>query len=71
MLFRSQAIATMVALRNQGSTHFVVVCPASVLINWCREIEKFCDIKVIHNMIRGKNTSLILKKRESYKKKNK
>lgn len=42
-----QAIATMVALRNQGSTHFVVVCPASVLINWCREIEKFCDIQVI------------------------
>ena len=42
-----QAIATMVALRNQESTHFVVVCPASVLINWCREIEKFCDIQVI------------------------
>lgn len=42
-----QAIATMVALRNQGETHFVVVCPASVLINWCREIEKFCDIQAI------------------------
>lgn len=42
-----QAIATMVALRNQGETHFIVVCPASVLINWCREIEKFCDIQVI------------------------
>lgn len=42
-----QAIATMVALRNQGETHFIVVCPASVLINWCREIEKFCDIQAI------------------------
>lgn len=42
-----QAIATMVALRNQGETHFIVVCPASVLINWCREIEKFCDIQPI------------------------
>lgn len=42
-----QAIATMVALRNQGETHFIVVCPASVLINWCREIEKFCDIKAV------------------------
>lgn len=42
-----QAIATMVALRNQGETHFVVVCPASVLTNWCREIEKFCNIKAI------------------------
>ena len=37
----------MVALRNQGETHFIVVCPASVLINWCREIEKFCDIQAI------------------------
>lgn len=42
-----QAIATMVALRNQGEKHFIVVCPASVLINWCREIEKFCDIQPI------------------------
>lgn len=42
-----QAIATMVALRNQGDTHFIVVCPASVLVNWCREIEKFSDIKAI------------------------
>ena len=29
-----QAIATMVSLKNTGATHFVVVCPASVLINW-------------------------------------
>lgn len=33
-----QAIATMVALQNTGATHFLVVCPASVIINWCREI---------------------------------
>ena len=32
-----QAIATMVSLRNTGGTHFVVVCPASVITNWCRE----------------------------------
>lgn len=35
-----QAIATMVSLRNTGGTHFVVVCPASVIENWCREIRK-------------------------------
>lgn len=35
-----QAIATMVSLRNTGGTHFIVVCPASVITNWCREIRK-------------------------------
>ena len=39
-----QAIASVVALRNSGENHFLAVCPASVLINWCREIKKFCDI---------------------------
>lgn len=42
-----QAIASMVSLRNNGATHFMVVCPASVIINWCREIEKFSDLKFI------------------------
>ncbi len=41
-----QAIAAMVSLRNNGATHFVVVCPASVLANWCREVEKHSDLKV-------------------------
>ncbi len=42
-----QAIAAMTALRNQGGTHFLVICPASVLTNWCREIQKFSDLPVI------------------------
>lgn len=42
-----QAIAAMVSLRNRGETHFLVVCPASVLINWCREIEKHSDLTAI------------------------
>lgn len=42
-----QAIATMVSLRSTGSTHFAVVCPASVITNWCREISKHSDLKVI------------------------
>ena len=41
-----QAIATMVALRNTGATHFLVVCPASVLTNWCREVKKMSDLPV-------------------------
>ena len=41
-----QAIATMVSLRNTGGTHFVVVCPASVITNWCREIRKMSRLSV-------------------------
>ena len=42
-----QAIATMVSLKNTGATHFAVVCPASVITNWCREIVKHSKLKVI------------------------
>lgn len=41
-----QAIATMVSLKNTGATHFMVVCPASVLTNWCREIRKMSKLSV-------------------------
>jgi superfamily II DNA or RNA helicase len=33
-----EAIAALAHLRASGDTHFLVVCPASVLINWVREI---------------------------------
>lgn len=42
-----QAIAAMVHLRNSGASHFAVVCPASVLTNWCREVTKHSDLKAI------------------------
>ncbi len=42
-----QAIATMVSLKNTGATHFVVICPASVITNWCREIIKHSKLRVI------------------------
>lgn len=42
-----QAIATMVALSNSGLKRFLVVCPASVLSNWCREIIKTSNLKPI------------------------
>ncbi|MGI5288187.1 DEAD/DEAH box helicase [Nonomuraea polychroma] len=34
-----QAIAVLAHLHANGTTHSLVVCPASVLINWLREIE--------------------------------
>jgi SNF2 family DNA or RNA helicase len=34
-----QAIAALAHLRAQGERHFLVACPASVLVNWMREIE--------------------------------
>ena len=46
-----QAIATMVSLRNTGATKFLVVCPASVLPNWCKEIDKKSEFHSI--MIHG------------------
>ncbi len=33
-----QAIAAIAHLKFTGGTHFLVVCPASVLINWTREV---------------------------------
>lgn len=33
-----QAIACMAHLRVQGKTHFLVVCPVSVMVNWSREV---------------------------------
>ncbi len=46
-----QAIAAMVSLRNTGAKKFLVVCPASVLPNWCKEIEKKSEFHSI--MVHG------------------
>lgn len=35
-----QALAAMAHLAADGGTHFLVVCPASVIVNWTREIGK-------------------------------
>ena len=53
-----QAIASMVSLRNNGCTHFIVVCPASVVSNWCREITKMSDLTAIKIHGSDKNESL-------------
>lgn len=53
-----QAIATMVSLRNTGGTHFLVVCPASVITNWCREIRKMSRLSAIKVHGAGKGAAL-------------
>jgi SNF2-related domain len=35
-----QSLAAMCHLAAKGATHFLVVCPASVVINWTREVER-------------------------------
>ena len=49
-----QAIAAMAHLYSKDpESRFLIVCPASVLVNWCREIQKFSDIKahLIHGAL--------------------
>lgn len=41
-----QAIAAMVSLRNTGATHFMVICPASVIPNWCKEVRQKSKLRV-------------------------
>lgn len=50
-----QAIATMAHLATEGKTHFMVVCPVSVMVNWSREIQKHSELKAImvHGSDRG------------------
>ncbi len=42
-----QAIAAMAANAALGKTRFMVVCPAGVLINWCREITKHSRLQCV------------------------
>ena len=42
-----EAIGAMAVLATGGYTHFMVVCPASVLINWTREIAKHSELNPI------------------------
>lgn len=50
-----QAIAAMANLCKSGEDIFLVICPAGVLINWCREIERHSYLKTL--AIYGKNYS--------------
>lgn len=48
-----QAIAAMIVLKNRGANHFLVICPAGVMINWWREITRFSNLNAIK--IHGKD----------------
>ncbi|MFG3018546.1 DEAD/DEAH box helicase [Streptomyces sp. NPDC048254] len=41
-----QAIAVLAHLAAEGQRHFVVVCPASVLVNWTREVAARSALRV-------------------------
>lgn len=51
-----EAIAAIAHLQAEGNKYFFVVCPASVLINWHKEIEKHSKLKsyIIHGADRDK-----------------
>ncbi|MER5551539.1 DEAD/DEAH box helicase [Streptomyces sp. NPDC002793] len=42
-----QAIAVLSHLAAEGRNHFMVVCPASVLVNWTREVEARSALRVV------------------------
>ncbi len=41
-----QAIAVMAHLAAGGERSFLVVCPASVVVNWCREVAAHSELRV-------------------------
>ncbi|MDX6356263.1 MAG: hypothetical protein QOF98_3166 [Streptomyces sp.] len=54
-----QAIAALAHLKAEGQTHFLVVCPASVLVNWLREIESRSSLRAYR--VHGPDRRLALK----------
>ena len=40
-----ESLAAMCHLAAKGATHFLVVCPASVVINWTREVERHTQLE--------------------------
>jgi SNF2 family DNA or RNA helicase len=52
-----EAIAAMAHLRAEGERHFLVVCPASVLINWIREVRGHSSLRPhrLHGAERDEN----------------
>ena len=54
-----QAIAAMTHLcRKEPDSHFLVVCPTSVLINWIREIHRFSSMEAF--LLHGPSTDTAL-----------
>jgi superfamily II DNA or RNA helicase len=55
-----QALAAMAHLAAGGATHFLVVCPASVVVNWAREVAKHTRLSAyrLHGAERDRNRRL-------------
>jgi superfamily II DNA or RNA helicase len=53
-----EAIAALAHLRAEGATHFLVIAPASVLINWMREVDAHSALRSyrLHGPDRDANT---------------
>jgi SNF2 family DNA or RNA helicase len=52
-----EALAAMCHLSSQGASHFLVICPASVLVNWLHEVERHSDLAAVrlHGIDRDAN----------------
>jgi SNF2 family DNA or RNA helicase len=53
-----QSLAAMCHLAAKGATHFLVVCPASVVINWTREVERHTLLEVRRLHLPGNKRSV-------------
>lgn len=54
-----QALGVLAQRHKDGASHFVIVCPASVLVNWTREIQTRTDLPV--HKIHGPNKHITFK----------
>jgi superfamily II DNA or RNA helicase len=52
-----EALAAMCHLHLEGRRHFLVVCPASVLVNWTHEIQRHSELRAyrLHGFDRQRN----------------
>jgi SNF2 family DNA or RNA helicase len=52
-----EALAAMCHLHLEGRRHFLVVCPASVLVNWTHEIQRHSELRPyrVHGQDRQRN----------------
>jgi len=52
-----EALAAMCHLRSEGGKHFLVVCPASVLVSWAHEIRRHSELDSlrVHGLDRDRN----------------
>jgi hypothetical protein len=60
-----QAIAALTHLKALGHSHFLVVCPASVLINWIREINTRSELRAyrLHGADRAASLNTWIRRR--------